>query len=149
MLFRVITLISGLLFGLGMMISGMVSPARVVGFLDFTGHWDPSLAFVMGGALAVFMPCYFFLIKPKSRAICGADFRLSKNSKVDTKLMIGSALFGAGWGLAGICPGPAITSLASVQLNVVWFVVAMAFGIWFGCQVDALINSKQKRKAVA
>lgn len=134
---RWISLIFGTLFGLGLTISGMVLPARVLGFLDVTGDWDPSLALVMGGALLVFIPGYLFLVKPRARSLAGEAFHLSKKRQLDPRLLLGSALFGVGWGLLGICPGPAITALVTGQWQIGLFVVAMLLGIKSACWLEA------------
>ena len=125
----IIALISGIIFGCGMSISQMVDPQKVIGFLDITGNWDPSLAFVMGGALAVFTPCYHLLIKKRGHAVNGENFSWTSNTKIDSKLISGAAVFGAGWGLAGICPGPAITSLGGGSLTMLAFVLSMVSGM--------------------
>jgi uncharacterized membrane protein YedE/YeeE len=129
MMKTVIALISGILFGSGMIVSQMVDPLKVLGFLNFTGNWDPSLAFVMGGALAVFIPCYHLLIKKRSHALNGETFSWTSNTKIDSRLIIGAAIFGAGWGLSGICPGPAISSLGGGSLTISAFVLSMAGGM--------------------
>lgn len=121
--------VAGVLFGLGMMISGMVDPHRVIGFLDITGAWDPSLVFVMGGALVVFMPIYLLIIKKRTAPVCSERFRLSNNHKIDKKLMGGAALFGLGWGIAGICPGPAVTSVSGLNPSMLVFIAAMLLGM--------------------
>ena len=122
-------LFSGGLFGAGMMVSGMVNPDNVIGFLDVYGNWNPSLAFVMGGALMVFIPGYLLLIKPRSAPIAETHFNMSKRNDIDSRLLLGSAIFGGGWGLAGICPGPAITVLGSGSLNIILFISSMAMGM--------------------
>jgi uncharacterized membrane protein YedE/YeeE len=124
-------LVAGLLFGMGMIISGMVNPAKVIGFLNITGNWDPSLAFVMGGALAVFTPIYHFVIKKRARAINGEKFSWTSKTKIDGTLISGALIFGAGWGLAGFCPGPAITSIASGSNTILAFILSMIVGIIF------------------
>ena len=134
---RWISLIFGTLFGLGLTISGMVLPAKVLGFLDVTGDWDPSLSLVMGGALLVFIPGYLFLVKPRARSLAGEPFHLSKKRQLDPRLLLGSALFGVGWGLLGICPGPAITALVTGQWQIGLFVVAMLLGIKSACWLEA------------
>jgi len=123
-----ISLLAGLLFGMGMIISEMVNPAKVIGFLDITGNWDPSLAFVMGGALAVFTPIYHFVIKKRAYAINGDKFTCPSNTKVDGTLISGAVIFGAGWGLAGFCPGPAITSIFSGSNIILAFILSMIVG---------------------
>ena len=129
MLKIVIALVSGILFGCGMIISQMVDPLKVIGFLDISGNWDPSLAFVMGGALAVFTPCYHLLIKKRSYAVNGEKFSWTNNRKIDGKLISGAAIFGAGWGLAGICPGPAMSSIGGGSLTIVAFTLSMVSGM--------------------
>lgn len=129
LLFRLAALISGLLFGLGMTISGMADPAKVIGFLDVVGNWDPSLMFVMGGALLVFMPAYFLLIKPKTKPLNAEKFCLSTNKKIDMKLLSGAAIFGLGWGIAGVCPGPVVSSLALGNSDVIIFIFSMMLGL--------------------
>ena len=123
------SLFAGLLFGLGMAISGMVDPARVIAFLDLAGAWDPSLAFVMGGALLVFMPGYFLLVKPRSLSLLGEPIVAVPTSRLDRRLFGGAALFGIGWGLAGICPGPALSLISSGQPMIMLFIAAMVAGI--------------------
>ncbi|MGY4105868.1 DUF6691 family protein [Aeromonas encheleia] len=124
-----ISLLSGLLFGLGLALSGMVDPARILGFLDVAGAWDPSLAFVMGGALLVFMPGYFLLVKPRSHSLLGEAICVLPAPVLDARLLGGSALFGIGWGMAGICPGPALSLLVSGQPMIGLFVAAMVAGV--------------------
>lgn len=129
MLKVIIGLISGILFGAGMIVSGMADPAKVIGFLNVTGSWDPSLAFVMGGALAVFTPFYHLVIKKRSHAVNGEKFSWTTNSKVDGTLVSGAAIFGAGWGLAGFCPGPAMASLGGGSLIIFVFMLNMLLGL--------------------
>lgn len=123
------SLLSGILFGAGMIISGMADPQNVIGFLDITGDWNPSLAFVMGGALVVFIPFYHFLIKPRANAVNGETIAQPKTQTVDKRLIVGSAVFGIGWGIAGICPGPAISSIGSGSHVIVMFTLAMLVGM--------------------
>uniref|UniRef100_UPI003BA284B3 DUF6691 family protein n=1 Tax=Aeromonas jandaei TaxID=650 RepID=UPI003BA284B3 len=123
------SLFAGLLFGLGMAISGMVDPARVTGFLDLAGTWDPSLTFVMGGALLVFMPGYFLLVKPRRQSLLGEPIAAVPAPKLDRNLVGGAALFGIGWGLVGICPGPALSLISSGQPMILLFIAAMVAGI--------------------
>ncbi|EKO3565334.1 YeeE/YedE family protein [Vibrio metschnikovii] len=130
LLFRLTSLVSGLLFGIGMVISGMADPTKVIGFLDVAGAWDPSLMFVMGGALLVFMPAYFIVIKPKSKPLNASSFSLANNPHLDSRLISGAVIFGLGWGLAGICPGPAVSSLALGNRDVWVFFVAMLMGLF-------------------
>ncbi|MGL6486983.1 DUF6691 family protein [Aeromonas hydrophila] len=123
------SLFAGVLFGLGMAISGMVDPARVTGFLDLAGTWDPSLAFVMGGALLVFMPGYFLLVKPSPLSLLGEPMARVPAPVLDRRLIGGAALFGIGWGLVGICPGPALSLISSGQPMIMLFIAAMVAGI--------------------
>ena len=144
---RFVSLMAGLLFGLGMMISGMVDPNKVIGFLDIAGSWDPSLAFVMGGALLVFMPFYFLVIRKMDKPVCEADFHLSKNNLIDNKLITGAVLFGLGWGIAGICPGPAVTSLSGGNPTILLFMVSMLAGVWLGCKWTGVKSSEHSKLA--
>ncbi|ENM5824671.1 YeeE/YedE family protein [Vibrio metoecus] len=142
-LFRVTSLVAGLLFGVGMVVSGMAEPAKVIGFLDVAGVWDPSLMFVMGGALAVFMPAYFLLIKPKAKPVNAKVFCLANNTKVDRRLISGSVIFGLGWGLVGICPGPIVSSLALGNLGSWVFFPAMMLGLGLTNLLICIKNRKE------
>jgi uncharacterized membrane protein YedE/YeeE len=122
-------LISGFTFGLGLCVSEMVNPARVVGFLDVFGQWDATLAFVMGGALAI-TGIAFPLVMRRARPVLVEHFYLPTKKSLDIPLLAGSVLFGIGWGLAGLCPGPAIAALASLSPSVFTFVTAMVAGQW-------------------
>lgn len=119
--------LSGLLFGLGLALSEMIDPVRVIGFLDITGAWDPTLLFVMGGALAVTLPAFPLVLK-RPMPLYSEKFVLPSKKDVDWQLIAGSILFGAGWGLAGFCPGPAIAALVSASPGVFIFVIAMVAG---------------------
>jgi len=123
-----VALFSGTLFGLGLAVSGMTNPAKIVGFLDFAGAWDPTLAFVMGGALLVTIPA-FRLILGRQRPILAGDFALPTKSALDGRLLGGAALFGVGWGLSGFCPGPAVAALVTGLAPVFAFVAAMMAGM--------------------
>jgi uncharacterized membrane protein YedE/YeeE len=120
---------AGLLFALGLGLGGMTDPARVQAFLDFTGAWDPTLAFVMGGGLAVHIPLSW-LIRRRKAPVLAPTFSWSSLTKVDGRLLAGSALFGVGWGLAGYCPGPALASLASGAELLLIFLLSMFGGMW-------------------
>lgn len=124
----VAALFSGLLFGAGLVISGMTVPANVVSFLDFAGAWNPSLAFVMGGAIAVHMPLYWLIRKRKS-PLFDSHFRVPTRRDMDWRLLAGAAVFGVGWGLGGFCPGPGLVSLASGAADPIIFVGAMTVGV--------------------
>ena len=126
---KLVSLISGIIFGVGLVISEMINPEKVLGFLDLFGNWDPSLAFVMIGALIVSSPL-FHIIKKKEKPIFAENFNYSNNKSINNKLILGSAIFGAGWGLIGLCPGPAISSIALLNINSIAFVVAMFVGFY-------------------
>lgn len=118
----------GLTFGLGLIVSGMTNPAKVLGFLDLAGPWDPSLALVMGGALAVSLPLFAHIAR-KKHALLGDPMQLPTARQIDKRLVLGSISFGIGWGLAGYCPGPALASLAFGGIKPLIFCVAMLFGM--------------------
>ena len=126
---KIISLVSGIIFGVGLVISEMINPEKVLGFLDLFGNWDPSLAFVMIGALIVSSPL-FHIIKNKKKPLFAEKFNYLSNKEVNNRLIVGSALFGAGWGLGGLCPGPAISSIALLNINSITFVFAMFFGFY-------------------
>jgi len=123
-----IALIAGLVFGAGLTISDMINPARVLNFLDVAGTWDPSLLFVMIGALATTMVGYRFVLR-RSQPMFDKDFSLPAARKVDGQLVFGSMMFGAGWGLAGICPGPGLTALVTLEPRMFLFAGAMLSGM--------------------
>jgi uncharacterized membrane protein YedE/YeeE len=123
----VISLAAGFVFGLGLVISGMSNPAKVIGFLDVAGGWDPTLLLVMGGALATTVPA-FRLLESRPRPLFAERFEFPARNELDSRLIAGAALFGLGWGMAGFCPGPAITALATARLDVMLFVAAMIAG---------------------
>ena len=121
-------LFAGLVFGLGLIVSGMANPAKVLGFLDLGGNWDPSLAFVMAGAIAVGAVA-FTVANRRSRSMLGAEMRLPSARHLDRRLILGSMLFGIGWGVAGFCPGPALVSLGMGEVKALVFVAAMLVGM--------------------
>lgn len=127
-------LVAGLLFGAGLALSDMINPARVLAFLDVAGRWDPSLAFVMGGALIPSALAYA-AVRRMERPILGGDFKIPPNSAIEPRLIVGAALFGIGWGLAGFCPGPAIAALAFGAWQVWLFVAAMLAGMLLHRQI--------------
>lgn len=138
-----IALLAGLVFGLGLIISGMGNPAKVQNFLDLFGAWDPSLAFVMAGAIAVGLMAFRWA-KKRQTALLGDPMQLPAPRKIDASLLSGAALFGTGWGLAGFCPGPAVMNLATLTPEVWLFVAAMlggmgVHGVW--AQVTATRSS--------
>ena len=122
------SLLCGLLFGAGLLISGMVQPTKVLGFLDIFGAWDPSLAVVMAAALGVSVPG-FMLVKGRSQPLLAVRSLWPVTDDINRPLVVGSALFGIGWGLVGLCPGPALESLATLSPDVLMFVAAMAAGM--------------------
>jgi uncharacterized membrane protein YedE/YeeE len=121
-------LIAGILFGTGLILSGMTNPRKILDFLDITGHWDPSLLMVMSGALVVSFWAFRYA-RNREKTLLDATLHLPSAKRVDTRLIAGSLVFGAGWGLAGYCPGPAITSVLSGQIAPIVFVVAMIAGM--------------------
>ena len=123
-----VALLAGTLFGLGLAVSGMMNPAKVTGFLDVAGNWDPTLAFVMGGALVITVPAFRLILK-RPRPILGDGFALPTKSALDARLLGGAALFGVGWGLSGFCPGPAVAALVTRLTPVFAFVAAMMAGM--------------------
>lgn len=124
---NLISLLSGIIFSVGLVISGMINPAKVKGFLDIFGNWDFALVFVMGGAVIFNVFAYFFIFKGKP--FLESQFFLPTKIHVDKKLVIGTAIFGIGWGLTGICPGPGIVNLVNLNLNSVLFVGSMIVGM--------------------
>lgn len=122
------SLLAGLVFGLGLILSGMANPAKVLGFLDLFGRWDPSLGLVMGGAVAV-SALAFFIARRRSASLLGAALKLPLARQIDRRLVIGSVLFGIGWGVAGFCPGPALVALGMGQAKALVFVAAMLAGM--------------------
>ena len=122
------TLIAGLFFGTGLILSGMANPIKVQNFLDFFGSWDPSLALVMGGAILVTMPG-FWLVQKRKTPFFNNVFHLPTKTDFDFRLLAGAAIFGIGWGLGGFCPGPAVTSLSLAAKGTLVFVPAMLIGM--------------------
>lgn len=125
---ELIALVTGLLFGFGLMLSGMTDPLKVKGFLDVAGSWDPSLAFVMAGAIAVGSAA-FALARRRTRSWTGDPMDIPRSSIIDRRLVGGGLLFGVGWGLAGLCPGPALVNLGAGDRNAALFVLAMIAGM--------------------
>lgn len=126
---NVAAFLSGVVFGVGLCVGGMTLPSKVVGFLDFTGQWDASLAFVMGGAVAVYA-IVFRLATRRGSPLFARAFAIPTRRDIDGNLIAGAALFGVGWGLGGFCPGPALTSLAWTAAPVITFVAAMCAGMY-------------------
>ena len=132
---KLVSLFCGIIFGIGLVISQMINPAKVLGFLNLFGEWDPSLAFVMIGALIVSSPL-FHLFKNKEKPIFSTSFSISENKEIDKRLIFGSILFGAGWGLAGLCPGPAISSIALLNISSGTFVFSMFIGFFIASKIN-------------
>ena len=132
---KLVSLFCGIIFGIGLVISQMINPAKVLGFLNLFGEWDPSLAFVMIGALIVSSPL-FHLFKSKEKPIFSTSFSISENKEIDKRLIIGSILFGAGWGLVGLCPGPAISSIALFNVSSVIFIFSMFIGFYIASKIN-------------
>ena len=124
----VFALIAGLVFGLGLILSGMANPAKVLAFLDLAGRWDPSLALVMAGAIAVALPAFAWA-KRRKTSMLGTPLSLPASTTIDARLVGGGLLFGVGWGLAGFCPGPALVALGMGEAKALLFVVAMLAGM--------------------
>lgn len=125
---KLTALMAGLIFGLGLYLSGMTNPAKVLAFLDLAGDWDPSLALVMAGALAV-SSVAFYIARRRQVSLLGAPFQIPTNRKIDRRLVLGSLLFGMGWAIAGLCPGPALALLLTGHWQVVAFTLAMLVGM--------------------
>ena len=126
MMNRIFSLLSGLIFGFGLTLSSMTDPSKVIGFLDITGKWDPSLMFVMIGAIAICSPI-FYILRNKTKPYFALRFEIPKIKKIDKQLIIGSTLFGIGWGTVGFCPGPVISSLALLNPLSILFVISLIF----------------------
>ena len=140
-MFALSALLSGLVFGLGLIVSGMANPAKVLGFLDLAGAWDPSLALVMAGAILVGFFA-FSIAKKRKTSFIGAEMKLPTASAIDSRLLTGSALFGAGWGIAGFCPGPGLVALGMGEAKALVFVAAMLVGM-------VVFSWLEKRKSTA
>ena len=134
MMLVIMALLCGLIFGAGLLISGLANPEKVLGFLDLSQAWDPSLAFVMIGAIAVGI-IGFALVKGRKTAFCGVPILLPENNTVDRTLVVGAILFGLGWGLAGICPGPSLILLGAGIGKGLLFVLSMLAGMWIVTRV--------------
>ena len=125
---KIISLVSGIIFGIGLVISGMTNPEKVIGFLSITHNWDASLIFVMGGGIITAGP-FFYLMRNRQTSSLGNQIDLPKKQKLDKKIIIGASLFGAGWGLVGLCPGPAIAAIATFDPIIIVFLLSMAAGV--------------------
>jgi hypothetical protein len=137
--------LAGLLFGLGLIVSGMTDPSKIIGFLDVAGAWDPSLAFVMGGAVLVGLIAFRFA-RRRTASFVGGAMHIPHMREIDRQLIIGSLVFGAGWGLAGYCPGPALVALGSGYDQAVVFVAAMIAGMALYEAEDRLFHARRRRR---
>lgn len=138
-----VSFMSGIVFAVGLGVGGMTQPAKVVGFLDFAGNWDPSLAFVMLGAIGVHS-LFYRAIRTRPSPLFSSGFSLPNRTDIEPRLVGGSVIFGLGWGIAGFCPGPAITSLASGNFSAVIFSIAMIAGI-FAFDFRRVLSARQVR----
>ncbi len=141
---RVVALAAGALFAFGLALAGMTRPAKVLGFLDFFRAWDPSLAFVMGGAIAVHAVAVAFITRRNSPVLAAA-FVLPTRRDLDTRLLVGAALFGIGWGLGGYCPGPGIAALVTGSGSVAAFVVAMLAALVVTARVEEHLTRPERQ----
>ncbi|MBR9870924.1 MAG: YeeE/YedE family protein [Gammaproteobacteria bacterium] len=128
MKYNLTSLIAGLIFGLGLLVSGLANPAKVLGFLDLAGLWDPSLALVMGGAILVGLVA-FTVAKKRTLSLLGFNMKLPTSTKIDKRLVGGSLMFGVGWGVAGFCPGPALVAVGAGEIKGIVFVASMVAGM--------------------
>lgn len=140
MITQLIALISGIVFGIGLIVSDMFNPAKVLGFLDIAGQWDPSLIFVMAGAISVGFFA-FRMVKQRGKTLLATPLYLPDSKMIDARLIFGSMLFGVGWGIAGICPGPALVLAGSGYVEGIIFVIAMLTGM-------AIFEQLEKRRAM-
>ena len=139
---NLISLAVGFVFGIGLAISGMTQPGKVIGFLDFTGNWDPSLIFVMGGGTVVYMLLYRLILRNEQPRFT-STFQLPTSQVIDRPLIVGAVIFGLGWGLGGFCPGPGLTSIFSGNVNPILFVIGMSAGILAAPKVEGLLIPRQ------
>ena len=142
----VTALFAGLVFGIGLIVAGMTNPAKVLGFLDLAGPWDPSLALVIGGAIVVGV-VVFRIARRRTTTLLGAPMALPMARHIDTRLVLGSALFGIGWGVAGFCPGPALVALGLGEIKALVFVVAMLAGMAIFEGIEHLKHVQLQRPA--
>ena len=127
MISKMISFVSGMIFGVGLSVSNMINPEKVLGFLDLFGQWDPSLIFVMIGAIIISAPV-FFLFRSKNKPLFADNFTMPTLKSIDKNLIIGSSIFGVGWGMVGFCPGPAISSLALLNTYSLFFILSLLGG---------------------
>ena len=137
----VVGFLCGLIFGVGLVVSGMSNPAKVLNFLDITGTWDPSLAFVMGGAVLVTFIGYRLVLN-RSAPVMSEVFHLPTKKDVDSQLLTGASIFGIGWGLGGFCPGPAFTAVPLMSTGIIAFFPALLIGMWAGRMAPTLLSAR-------
>jgi uncharacterized membrane protein YedE/YeeE len=137
----IVSLLSGIIFAFGLVISGMTNPDKVIGFLDILGQWNPSLIFVMVGAILFNFISFKILLK-KEAPLCAQKYHLPENKSIDKKLLIGSSLFGIGWGILGICPGPGIVNLVTFNPSTLLFVLSMIVGMFLFKLTEKYWSSK-------
>lgn len=142
--FAAVGLLAGLLFGAGLVVSGMTLPSKVRGFLDFAGDWDPTLVFVMGGAVLVHLVAHR-LVRERAHPLLADRFQLPTRKDIDARLVVGAALFGVGWGLGGFCPGPAVTSVVGGAPSVFAFLAAMLGASWLTGRLETGSASTRPR----
>lgn len=143
---KLVPFVVGVLFAIGLTVGGMTQPAKVIGFLDFSGNWDPSLAFVMGGAVSVYAVA-FRLIMKRPAPVVGGHFGIPTRRSIDWRLMGGAALFGVGWGLGGYCPGPGLTAAGSGSAQGLLFAISMAAGMLVAGGITAIAGARRQRHA--
>lgn len=136
-----IALLAGLLFGSGLVLSGMTTPANILAFLDIAGAWNPALAIVMASAIAVAAPAFFY-VRRQQHTVTGTPVNLSNRRPIDQALIIGSAIFGLGWGLSGICPGPGLVMAVSGSVGALVFVIAVSAGMWLAPHLQSRLQGR-------
>lgn len=141
-----VNLLLGLLFGGGLIVSGMANPQKVLNFLDLFGTWDPSLAFVMGGAVLVAFIGYRLVLR-RPNPVAASRFHLPESNSIDASLVLGAGIFGLGWGLGGFCPGPALTALGLAQVGTLVFLPAMLVGMWLARMFKTGVSAGPSRLA--
>ena len=144
---KVISLLCGVIFSLGLVVSGMTNPSKVIGFLSIKHNWDASLMFVMGGAILIFAPFFYFL-KSREVSTLGMKIELPSKQEIDKKLVIGSALFGVGWGLVGLCPGPSISALTSPGISGFAMFDPIILIFLFSMAIGMLVNQNLVQKTI-
>ena len=140
----IIALFSGILFGFGLIVAQMVDPNKIFNFLNITGSWDPSLALVMGSALLLFIPAYKVLKHKLQQPLFADEFSLPTTTSIDRRLLIGAGIFGIGWGISGICPGPALVNITGGEPKIIVFIFAMMLGMYLSNYVNMVISKPKE-----